>query len=629
MNYSNCFDSLPTVLSQSKFIFNITPICNDSSPRQVALLKFPYFSMSYLLRDWVTLEKIKRDHKYVSDLKQDVGQYFYDIINSAAPYGYEHEPLFLNKNGSCKTQYIDIAKPRVHSSSAHLILEDVGFFKKHSAQVDEIEEVVKKPSKFSKRKFTIEEIYETDEAIISEYYIMRAVYDIERCMIHTDLIKKHSVRHVFFKKSNQLCRYEGAKRKLVFHKDDIPQEMKSMILDYAKKNNKRVYNLLVSHIYKLSFAVIRKAFLNKMWVDLNSSYILDSFKSNCLDYRKLLYAYKTKGTKAARNFAYRTTNKALIRCYEYELARSDIGLAISGSQYLMLKQGYTAEKCLHIIKTLNKTRENEPYTRSPFHLYNEEFLEKLFFIQNFYPNFSLERVLTSKQGTFTVSIEVNDIYRSLNTIKSYYDSKNEPVVSLPEGGPEDLQRLSTRLSSIVTSFRDAMYAIPFNHTNDCKQMYDHEDEKYIYKFANSALQLKEMGSFMNICVGSYGERARNRSCDIVAVYEKSNPDVYFGCIEIRNVTSKNISINQAKMKRNAYAKSNKDFNASVYAWCQLKKINAEDCYDLHTPKQLEMLALRDEVVQINDYIVPAAIAMQQAVDAPEINVRRGGLFNGW
>jgi hypothetical protein len=75
---------------------------------------------------------------------------------------------------------------------------------------------------------------------------------------------------------------------------------------------------------------------------------------------------------------------------------------------------------------------------------------------------------------------------------------------------------------------------------------------------------------MNICVGSYRDKALSKICNIAVLKQSNEPMV---CIEIQ----KNKLI-QAKMKYNK--KPTGDYKKDVISWCVENEIEFENCYDI-------------------------------------------------
>jgi hypothetical protein len=81
--------------------------------------------------------------------------------------------------------------------------------------------------------------------------------------------------------------------------------------------------------------------------------------------------------------------------------------------------------------------------------------------------------------------------------------------------------------------------------------------------AKDTLELIGVGAEMNICVGSYGERAVSKSCIIMILREDS---VSVGCIELRDG-----SVVQAKGVRNTLLQNcERDF---IKSWAAIKGLN--------------------------------------------------------
>ena len=84
-------------------------------------------------------------------------------------------------------------------------------------------------------------------------------------------------------------------------------------------------------------------------------------------------------------------------------------------------------------------------------------------------------------------------------------------------------------------------------------------------------EMKAIGQYMCICVGSYMAYQHNNQLEI-AVVEDSEKN-YIACLEISNR-----EIVQAKLKYNSPIYNNKTINNIVLSWCKLNhlKINSRD-----------------------------------------------------
>ena len=94
-------------------------------------------------------------------------------------------------------------------------------------------------------------------------------------------------------------------------------------------------------------------------------------------------------------------------------------------------------------------------------------------------------------------------------------------------------------------------------------------------------EMKAIGDYMNICVGSYMESQSNNKLEIAVVEDSENN--YVACLEIRNK-----ELVQAKLKYDSPLYNNETINNIVLSWCKLNclKINSRDVKDKNAHREL-------------------------------------------
>jgi hypothetical protein len=96
------------------------------------------------------------------------------------------------------------------------------------------------------------------------------------------------------------------------------------------------------------------------------------------------------------------------------------------------------------------------------------------------------------------------------------------------------------------------------------------DKEKEFILAPDTHYLVEVGSKMNICVGSYADFALSKRCDIIVLKENEEPVV---CIELRGD-----KLIQAKMKHNKRPIG--AYREEVLRWCRDNEIKYDNCYDI-------------------------------------------------
>ena len=95
---------------------------------------------------------------------------------------------------------------------------------------------------------------------------------------------------------------------------------------------------------------------------------------------------------------------------------------------------------------------------------------------------------------------------------------------------------------------------------------------YKFQLAKDTHELIDIGSQMGICVGSYGNRAINKKCNILHI---KSGDKYIQCIEV----SPELKVVQTKSAFNK--KPEGVLKKAIIDWCKLISISYEECSDLN------------------------------------------------
>lgn len=124
------------------------------------------------------------------------------------------------------------------------------------------------------------------------------------------------------------------------------------------------------------------------------------------------------------------------------------------------------------------------------------------------------------------------------------------------------------------------------------QNYEKEIDTFQFVLAKDNHELIEVGTNLNICVGSYGERAVERKTTIVFMKSEEVVDV---CIEIKKI-DKQMRLMQTKTSRNHYP--NYQQALAIQKWCKQAGINSTHCYDLESV----LKKYKEEQKQIEEFI---------------------------
>lgn len=109
-------------------------------------------------------------------------------------------------------------------------------------------------------------------------------------------------------------------------------------------------------------------------------------------------------------------------------------------------------------------------------------------------------------------------------------------------------------------------SVKINYTKKQLELNSKIDE-YDFKLAKETLDMVNAGSLMNICVGTYGDRAIRKQLGIVIAYRDNHPVI---CIELDSSFK---IVTQAKTKRN-FTPKEEDLKAIV-RWTQEKKLRID------------------------------------------------------
>ena len=168
----------------------------------------------------------------------------------------------------------------------------------------------------------------------------------------------------------------------------------------------------------------------------------------------------------------------------------------------------------------------------------------------------------------------NDYYRDASF--AYWSLKNDFNLTLKVNKNESIREYHDRLDRELSfqrenrkSLQSAKYKEPW-----VSELKVFESEGYKVRPLTTIYEMKAIGDFMGICVGSYMSSQYNNRLEIVVIQDSENN--YIVCLEILNK-----ELVQAKLKYNSPLYNNKAIQDIVLAWCQLNnfKIKTRDIED--------------------------------------------------
>ena len=187
---------------------------------------------------------------------------------------------------------------------------------------------------------------------------------------------------------------------------------------------------------------------------------------------------------------------------------------------------------------------------------------------NYYFN---QRLAENQRPFYSV---YNDYYRdasfAYNSLK--YEFNVISKVNRQESIKEYHDRLTRELSfqrEQRESFKNAKYKETWK-----SKLKVYETSSYKVRPLTTIYEMKAIGDYMNICVGSYMESQSNNKLEIAVVEDSENN--YVACLEILNQ-----ELVQAKLKYNSPLCNNTTIQNIVLSWCRLNnfKVKTKDVKD--------------------------------------------------
>lgn len=149
----------------------------------------------------------------------------------------------------------------------------------------------------------------------------------------------------------------------------------------------------------------------------------------------------------------------------------------------------------------------------------------------------------------------------------YCRIKEEGMVN-PKSLKGTLREIHDNLTTDYKKVRFKNKTIPYNEE---ELKLNEEIDGFKFILAKDTHQLIDVGNYMGICVGSYGENAYNKNLIIVTMIQDGK---YVGCIEL---SKDGKVLRQAKAKYNNVLQEQKA--EALKKWVEAKKIDGSKCYD--------------------------------------------------
>jgi hypothetical protein len=226
------------------------------------------------------------------------------------------------------------------------------------------------------------------------------------------------------------------------------------------------------------------------------------------------------------------------------------------------------ENLIHLIDAVGDFKDGEKNLNLGFEV---DFLAGIHLIKSLHENKEekiwIERLIKTcryESGTlyeYTLNQFVEDIGRMYEDIIEF-----DPEYQVLFNG--DIEKLHNNLSRDYQKVRTENIKIKYNKKE--QKLAKKINENSILILAPNTHYLMDVGSKMDICVGSYHEMALNKDCSILVLEEEGEPKV---CLELRGD-----NLMQAKMKYNKRLTG--IYRSEILKWCLENQISYKHCDDL-------------------------------------------------
>ena len=189
-------------------------------------------------------------------------------------------------------------------------------------------------------------------------------------------------------------------------------------------------------------------------------------------------------------------------------------------------------------------------------------------LMNYYIN---QRLAENQRLSYFVH---NDYYRDASFV--YQTLKYEFNIISKVNKQESIKEYHDRLTRELSFQRDQKESLKnIKYKEPWKsRLVPCDNSGYKVRPLTTIYEMKAIGDYMNICVGSYMASQSNNRLEIAVVEDSENN--YIACLEISNR-----ELVQAKLKYNSPLYNNETINNIVLSWCRLNhlKINSRDVND--------------------------------------------------
>lgn len=189
--------------------------------------------------------------------------------------------------------------------------------------------------------------------------------------------------------------------------------------------------------------------------------------------------------------------------------------------------------------------------------------------------------INQEQTRLSAYTMYNDYYR--DAAFAYRSLKYEFNIISKVNRQESIKEYHDRLTRELSfqrdnreSLRNAKYKEPWK-----SKLVPCKNSGYKVRPLTTIYEMKTIGDYMNICVGSYMSSQYNNRLEIAVVEDSENN--YVACLEILNR-----ELVQAKLKYNSPLYNNETINNIVLSWCKLNhlKINSRDIDNENARREL-------------------------------------------
>lgn len=546
---------------------------------------------------------------------------------------------FTDRVNKIKTTEVELAFSLTYNDRDHLLLEDCGVYYNGQIIPDIQINIICQFYNMRHHKIMSENIFYDEDKITFSAIVMSRIatknglitkHINKRIVMNTktgrtyklndfDLItkKKTNMKHSpFMSLSSWNMRYNDLLKVNIgiedFYKigETIEKSVEGAIpfKEYAKgcfKNNNETYRILIAYNTNpfVSFNVLNNMYLIKQdaKLALNNYDRTFSKKFNC---------------KITRNA---NVEQEMIKFLTSEgLSKKFINLKINGvteNSFIQDKKSYDQILNMTSLKDKNnKWKLVEAYFK---HDYSVSTIEN-FFNTKIYDALSK---MHKENDIVNAVVKIRDSYELGSMARSYDYIKNAmPAYELPKR--LRLKEISDTVNSDCKKLKDKSF--DYNYDESIKELLNKEIDGYKFTLATTSDELVEVGSRMNICVGSYTENVARRDCMIV--YMTKN-DKYVGCIEVRP----DGKIMQVK------AQHNNMFTGEMLSvfkkYVDITELSTDCCYDLthddkvrRAPVQFDLKAQLKSTIKIPKVMNGKEIVFDTE-DYDEFRAKRGTIWN--